>query len=229
MVINSLLKESEQYTYANLPKSEYGYPTHVPALFIVWAKRVDNIIKQNTKSNSAPYILVESASGKIDQIKGYGQDQFDSIKEALVTALQEAKNILENDLYGELPSKNNENRDILTIKKQKWYQTKTFKSVVKTLAVTLFLGIPSWLWLFKKTDHNPSINTSISSETKTSGDISPAFSTSGPNSPIILNGDLNGEKNDIDNQALPPKVSISRLIEDCEIELQQYHHDFLKD
>ena len=104
-VINSLLQESEQYTYASLPKGEYGYPTHVPASFIVWAKRVDNIIKQYTESSSAPYVLVETYSGQIHNIEGNGQDKFNPIKEALVTALQEAKKMLEKDFFEEL--KNN--------------------------------------------------------------------------------------------------------------------------
>ena len=46
------------------------------------------------------------------------------------------------------------------IKKEKWYQTNTFKFVVIPIVVALFLGIPSWLSLRDKTDL-PKSETSI--------------------------------------------------------------------
>ena len=72
--------------------------------------------------------------------------------------------------------KNIKKQDIPTIKKEKWYQTKTFKYAVITLVITLLGGgIPAWLSLGNKTDPDSRGNTNIGSQSvvspKGGGDV----------------------------------------------------------
>jgi hypothetical protein len=49
-------------------------------------------------------------------------------------------------------------------KSEKWYQTNTFKFVIIPIAAMLFLGLPSWFFLFRENYNSSDINIPIKSE-----------------------------------------------------------------
>ncbi len=95
------------------------------------------------------------------------------------------------------------------------------------LLIVIIITYSLWISFIIKSNSDSIRNSNKHKVTKTTGDFSPAIITSGPNSPITMNYELKGEKNGIDNK-IPPKLYIKRLIQDFEIELQQYYNNFLR-
>ncbi len=71
---------------------------------------------------------------------------------------------------------------------EKWYQSRTIQAALITAGVLLVVSIVGWLIILyvNKSDGRSDVGTTISNEPEISGDFSPAITTTGPNSPSMV-------------------------------------------
>jgi len=71
---------------------------------------------------------------------------------------------------------------------EKWYQSRTIQAALITAGVLLVVSIVGWLIILyvNKSDARSDVGTTISNEPEISGDFSPAITTTGPNSPAMV-------------------------------------------
>ena len=79
---------------------------------------------------------------------------------------------------------------------EKWYQSRTIQAALITAGVLLVVSIVGWLIILyvNKSDGRSDVGTTISNEPEISGDFSPAITTTGPNSPSIVDYNTPGSK-----------------------------------
>ena len=79
---------------------------------------------------------------------------------------------------------------------EKWYQSRTIQAALIGLGGLLFVSIVGWLIILyvNKSDGRSDVGTTISNEPEISGDFSPAKTTTGPNSPSIVDYNTPGSK-----------------------------------
>jgi hypothetical protein len=79
---------------------------------------------------------------------------------------------------------------------EKWYQSRTIQAALIGLGGLLFVSIVGWLIILyvNKSDGRSDVGTTISNEPEISGDFSPAITTTGPNSPSIVDYNTPGSK-----------------------------------
>ena len=79
---------------------------------------------------------------------------------------------------------------------EKWYQSRTIQAALITAGVLLVVSIVGWLIILyvNKSDGRSDVGTTISNEPEISGDFSPAITTTGPNSPSIVDYNAPGSK-----------------------------------
>lgn len=79
---------------------------------------------------------------------------------------------------------------------EKWYQSRTIQAALITAGVLLVVSIVGWLIILyvNKSDGRSDAGTTISNEPEISGDFSPAITTTGPNSPSIVDYNTPGSK-----------------------------------
>ncbi|HUU18044.1 MAG TPA: hypothetical protein VMW72_12905 [Sedimentisphaerales bacterium] len=79
---------------------------------------------------------------------------------------------------------------------EKWYQNRTIQAALIGLGGLLFVSIVGWLIILyvNKSDGRSDVGTTISTEPEISGDFSPAITTTGSNSPSIVDYNTPGSK-----------------------------------
>jgi len=79
---------------------------------------------------------------------------------------------------------------------EKWYQSRTIQAALITAGVLLLVSIVGWLIILyvNKSDDRSDVGTTISNEPEISGDFSPAITSTGPNSPSIVDYNTPGSK-----------------------------------
>ena len=83
---------------------------------------------------------------------------------------------------------------------EKWYQSRIIQAALISAVVLLFVSIVGWLIILyvnkyvNKLDGRSDVGTTISNEPEISGDSSPAITTTGPNSPSIVDYNTPGSK-----------------------------------
>ena len=100
--LNALYEQGKKFSFAQLPKGEYGYPERLTPDFLAWVQRVSNSISTSYAPECASAVLVERASGSLYNIIGNGPEKFDEKIEMFLKALEEGIKTLEDDFYGEL-------------------------------------------------------------------------------------------------------------------------------
>ena len=79
---------------------------------------------------------------------------------------------------------------------EKWYQNRTIQAALIGAGVLLLVSIVGWLIILyvNKSDGRSDVGTTISNEPEISRDFSPAITTTGPNSPSIVDYKTPGSK-----------------------------------
>jgi len=79
---------------------------------------------------------------------------------------------------------------------EKWYRNRTIQAALITAGVLLVVSIVGWLIILyvNKSHARSDVGTTISNEPEISGDFSPAITTTGPNSPSIVDYNTPGSK-----------------------------------
>lgn len=79
---------------------------------------------------------------------------------------------------------------------EKWYQSRTIQAALIGAGVLLLVSIVGWLIILyvNKSDGRSDVGTTISNKPEISGDFSPAITTTGPNSPSIVDYNTPGSK-----------------------------------
>lgn len=110
-VIEKLIEVGKEFTTHNFcltcrsDSNEYGGAD--TADWLEWKIRVKNIIETSMAENSAAVSLVHRAS--FTKTQGYPLKNFDEAKSKFITALENTKSALTEDVYGELVHKESEN------------------------------------------------------------------------------------------------------------------------
>ena len=99
--IEELLKAGEKFTYENFSvKTGNGYTSHYKPDWIAWRARVTGAIERLFEPGSAPVTMVGAASRL--QVIGNGSDKFELAKSHYMGALQAAREVLQEDTFGEI-------------------------------------------------------------------------------------------------------------------------------
>jgi len=119
--------------------------------------------------------LVESNLGQKSMLENYENGIIDEMEKAkakieIQCAISEKQNVF--------PKGNAE----------KWYQNRTIQAALIGAGVLLLVSIVGWLIILyvNKSDGRSDVGTTISNEPEISGDFSPAITTTGPNSPAMV-------------------------------------------
>jgi len=102
---------------------------------------------------------------------------------------------------------------------EKWYQSRAIQAALITAGVLLFVSIVGWLIILyvNKSDGRSDVGTTISNKPEISGDFSPAITTTGPNSPSLVDYNTPGSKQ-LHAESPPIIGSGEELIQPEEIE-----------
>lgn len=102
---------------------------------------------------------------------------------------------------------------------ERWYQNRTIQAALIGLGGLLFVSIVGWLIILyvNKSDGRSDVDTTISNEPEISGDFSPAITTTGPNSPSIVDYNTPGTEQ-LHTEPPPVTRRSEELIQPEEIE-----------
>ena len=99
--VEQLLKEGAEFTYENFArKSKHGYPEAFSPEWIAWRTRVSGGIRNLFGDHSAPFSMLQQ--GLSTPVLGWGSDNFEVAQAYFLGALRAAKQILHEDVFGEL-------------------------------------------------------------------------------------------------------------------------------
>jgi len=99
--INTLISQGESFTYENFAtKGQYGYPDAFAPDWIAWRTRVKSAIVSLFGAHSAPLDMLNS--GFAVGLLGNDSGQFRLAQSYFLGALKAAKDVLEEDTFGEL-------------------------------------------------------------------------------------------------------------------------------
>lgn len=99
--VEDLLKAGDQFNYENFSiKTDRGYPSHYKPEWVAWRARVTGAIGKLFEPDSAPVTMVGAASRL--QVLGNGEDKFELAKSHYMGALQAAREVLQDDTFGEI-------------------------------------------------------------------------------------------------------------------------------
>jgi len=89
-VLETLLSESDKFSYDALPKGDYGYPSSAPPEWEIWVRRIRNAIQDSFKKESSIFALIEKGEEHAEVITGNGRNVFDEAKNNLVKSVETA-------------------------------------------------------------------------------------------------------------------------------------------
>ena len=103
-LIEKLIIEGEEFSFTNFSITKYTkfgvYGGKDTPQWATFKNRVKNIILSSCEDDSSPVLLVNEAMSA--RTEGNSPTDFEFVKNNLLTALNQLKNALENDIYGEL-------------------------------------------------------------------------------------------------------------------------------
>lgn len=99
--LNALIEKGISFTYENFSsKGQYGYPETRTSEWVGWVARVQSVTRKLFGENSPQDKMVDQAL-RI-RVIGNGPDKFDECKNYLLGALNNAVEIIDNDVFNEV-------------------------------------------------------------------------------------------------------------------------------
>jgi predicted nucleotide-binding protein len=98
--LERLLKEGSSFTFSTFSdRSQSQYGGEDSPNWLAWKTRVNNALKATLEENSAPVVLLMRAIGL--ETRGFLEDRFLNQKSLILSALEKAIKIVEDDVFGE--------------------------------------------------------------------------------------------------------------------------------
>lgn len=99
--VEELLLSGAKFTYDNFAtKGQYSFPGAYTPAWVSWKTRVSGAINSLFKPDSAPVQMVRIAERTV--LIGNGSDKFDLAKSHYIGALEAAREVLQDDTFGEI-------------------------------------------------------------------------------------------------------------------------------
>lgn len=101
------MDEGKKFTWETFPKHKGNrtvimYAGDLPPDWQTWAKRVDNVISQLCKADSAPYLAAKNGITNASRITGNQENVFTGVMANLMQSLELASKALDDDFFGEI-------------------------------------------------------------------------------------------------------------------------------